>query len=222
MDKQNKVGSQQKVKAAQEKFHSTVSFKDLGIKKVSRPECGVGFSTWVRSLMQNWRQGTVACKGRSDVTSSNKKPWKQKGTGRARAGSARSPLWRGGGVTFGPQARVKKLRVAKRTKKRVLGDILLTFLSNKKVSCLNWTLKADVPKTSQAFRALKDASIDSDRLVLFVQPGDFLTQASFSNMPNVNVMFFDQANAFDLTNGERWVFLKKDFDAFKDMVTQWL
>jgi len=222
MDKQNKVGSQQKVKATKEKFHSTVTFSNLGISKVSRPVCDVGFSTWVRSLMQNWRQGTVACKGRSDVSLSNKKPFKQKGTGRARAGSARSPLWRGGGVTFGPQARVKSLRVAKRTKKRVLGDILLEFLKNKRVSCLDWSLKTDKPKTSEAFGVLKDAGIGSERLILFVQPGDFLTQASFSNMPNVNVMFFDQANAFDLTNGNRWIFLKKDFDAFKDMVTKWL
>jgi len=222
MDKQNKVGSQQKSKAAKGKIHSTVSCKDVGISKVSRPVCSVGFSIWVRSLMQNWRQGTVACKGRSDVTSSNKKPWKQKGTGRARAGSARSPIWRGGGVTFGPQARVKKLRLAKKTKKRVLGDIVLRFLNDKKVSCLDWQLKSENPKTSQALKALQSAGFDSDRLILFVQPGDFLTQASFSNLPNVNVMFFDQANAFDATNGERWVFLKKDFDAFKDMVTKWL
>src|SRR5260221_13587778 len=64
------------------------------------------FSTWIRVLAQNWRQGTVACKGRSDVAYTNRKPWKQKGTGRARAGSARSPLWKGGGAIFGPQARV--------------------------------------------------------------------------------------------------------------------
>ena len=68
--------------------------------------------------MQNWRQGTVACKGRSDVAFSNKKPWKQKGTGRARAGSARSPLWRGGGVIFGPQPRTRMLKVAKQVKKK--------------------------------------------------------------------------------------------------------
>ena len=67
-------------------------------------------SIYIRSLLQNWRQGTVACKGRSDVGYSNKKPWKQKGTGRARAGSARSPLWRGGGVIFGPQPRTRVLK----------------------------------------------------------------------------------------------------------------
>ena len=90
----------------------TVSLQDLSLDVSQKKEVTpVGFSTWIRSLRQNWRQGTVGCKGRSDVAHSNKKPWKQKGTGRARAGSPRSPLWRGGGVTFGPQARVRTLAV---------------------------------------------------------------------------------------------------------------
>ena len=75
-------------------------------------------AVYVRSLLQNWRQGTVGCKGRSDVAYSNKKPWKQKGTGRARAGSARSPLWRGGGVIFGPQPRTRVLKAGKQVKKK--------------------------------------------------------------------------------------------------------
>jgi len=222
MDKHKEVESQQKVKTAKSKLHSEISFKSLGIKEVSRRTCDVGYSTYIRSLMQNWRQGTVACKGRSDVSYTNKKPFKQKGTGRARAGSARSPIWRGGGVTFGPQPRVKKLGVCSKVRKRVLGDIVTDFLSYKKVSCLDWSLKADRPKTSEAFSVLKNAGIVNEKLILFVQPDDFLTQASFSNMPNINIMFFDQPNAFDLTNGSRWVFLKKDMDAFKDMVLRWI
>jgi len=221
MDKQNKVGKQPKAKS-ENTVSSTVTFKDLGIEKVERTACKAGYATWVRALMQNWRQGTVACKGRSDVAFSTKKPWKQKGTGRARAGSARSPLWRSGGVTFGPQPRVKKLKVSRKTKKRVLGDLLFDFVNNKKIACLNWGIETDKPKTSLAYKALKDAGFNADRLVLFVQPDDILTQASFSNIPNVNIMFFDQANAFDLTNGKRWIFLKKDFDSFKEMVSQWI
>ena len=60
----------------------------------------MSYAVWVRALMQNWRQGTVGCKSRGEISFSNKKPWKQKGTGRARAGSSRSPLWRSGGVIF--------------------------------------------------------------------------------------------------------------------------
>ena len=222
MDKRKNVESQQKVKATKGKLHSEVSFESLGVKEIPRRACSVGYSTYIRSLMQNWRQGTVACKGRSDVSYTNKKPFKQKGTGRARAGSARSPIWRGGGVTFGPQPRVKKLGVCRKVRKRVLSDIILAFLSNEKVSCLDWSLKADRPRTSEAFSVLKSAGIAKEKLILFVQPDDFLTQASFSNMPNINIMLFDQPNAFDLTNGSRWVFLKKDMDSFKDMVMRWL
>ena len=93
------------------------------------------FQFGLRALLQNWRQGTVACKGRSDVAYSNKKPWKQKGTGRARAGSARSPLWRGGGVIFGPQATSRTLRVPQSLRKNVLNALHLE-LSRCRQDCL--------------------------------------------------------------------------------------
>jgi len=224
MSKQKKIELQQKekVKSSNVKLTKKISFEDLGIKEVDRPACNVGFSVWVRSLGQNWRQGTVSCKGRSEVSFANRKPWKQKGTGRARAGSARSPIWRGGGVTFGPQPRIKKLKLCKKVKRRVLGDILFDFLSNKRVSCMNWMLESDKPKTSEAFKALKASGISSEKLVLFLQPGDFLTRASFANIPGVNIMFFDQANAFDLSDCKHWVFLEKDLDVFKGMVSRWI
>ena len=104
--------STQKVKKTKKSASTTVqqvSLQDLNLDASQKKVATVAFSTWIRSLLQNWRQGTVGCKGRSDVNRSNKKPWKQKGTGRARAGSARSPLWRGGGVIFGPQPRVRTL-----------------------------------------------------------------------------------------------------------------
>ena len=176
----------------------------------------------MRALRQNWRQGTVAVKGRSDIAVSGKKPWKQKGTGRARAGTARSPIWRGGGVTFGPQKRVKTLKVSKGTKKRVLGDLLFNFLGDNRVICLDWEFKSDKPKTSEAYKMLKDAGLENQKVVLFLTPDDLLAQSSFANIKKVNILYFDQANAFDLTNGTRWLFLKKDFDAFKEMVSQWI
>src|SRR5436189_5382445 len=86
------------------------------------------FSTWARVLTKNWQQGTVACQGRSEVSRTNKKPWKQKGTGRARAGSARSPLWKGGGVIFGPQARVRTLKISKKARQKVMTTILADYL----------------------------------------------------------------------------------------------
>lgn len=193
---------------------------DLGLSIPERIS-HVGFSTWIRALMQNWRQGTVSVKGRSDVSFSNKKPWKQKGTGRARAGSPRSPLWRSGGVTFGPQPRVRKLQVNKQIKKQVLLDLASSYSHHGKVSMLDWTLSQQKPKTAEAFNALKQAGLLSTSVNLFLPVNDVMTFASFANIPNVRILFFDQANAFDLAQGDHWIFLKKDLDNFKMMVSQW-
>ncbi len=201
----------------------TISFADVNIDASQKKTVSdKAFSVWVRALLQNWRQGTVACKGRSDVAYSNKKPWKQKGTGRARAGSRRSPLWRGGGVIFGPQAREKLLRVPQSLRKNVLGALASEYLDAGRIACLDWHLQGDVPRTAQAYMALKDAQLVSKPINLFLPTDDHLTYASFANIPNVRIFFFDQSNAFDLANSYHWVFLKKDFDRFKEMVTKWI
>lgn len=188
------------------------------VKEVSQRS----FAQCVRALMQNWRQGTVACKGRSDVAYADRKPWKQKGTGRARAGSARSPLWRGGGITFGPQPRTRVLSVPKTLKRNVLAHLAHQFLSGEKVVSLNWDLKDARPKTAQAFEVLKDAGLHNERLVVFIPAHDALTAASFANLPKVRVLYFDQPNVVDLSHADRWVVLNKDVEQFKTMVSQWI
>lgn len=200
----------------------TVSSKHLGLK-VEAPKRGasVAFSQCVRSLMQNWRQGTVAVKGRSEVARSGKKPFKQKGTGRARAGTARSPLWRGGGVTFGPQPRTRKLKVSKSIKKTALSALLYDFLNQGKIVALDWAVEGERPKTSAAHALLKRVGLVDKKLVVFLPMEDVITYASLRNLPKVQLMFFDQPNAFDLAKSDYWVFLKKDLDQFKEMVSRW-
>lgn len=178
------------------------------------------FAVWIRALQQNWRQGTVAVKGRSDVAFSNKKPWKQKGTGRARAGSAKSPLWRKGGIIFGPQPRTRTLSIPQQVKYRVLNKMMWDLLSDKNVLCLDW--ERQTPKTSHAYAVLKDANLHRERINLVVRSDDLITQASFVNIPNVNILLFDQVNAVDLATGTKVIFLKKDFDNFKEMVLRWI
>jgi len=180
------------------------------------------YSTWVRALTKNWQQGTVACKGRSDVARTNKKPWKQKGTGRARAGSARSPLWKGGGVIFGPQARVRTLRLPKKARQKVMSTVLADYLAAQNVMCADWAIEGEHPKASQAHHFLHEVGLANKKIVLFVAPYDFHTALSFANIPNVRSISFDQANAYDLTNSDCWLFLKKDMDHFKEMVGKWL
>jgi large subunit ribosomal protein L4 len=182
----------------------------------------ISFSTWIRVLAKNWQQGTVACQGRSDVSHTNRKPWKQKGTGRARAGSARSPLWKGGGVIFGPQARVRTMKVPKKLRSKVMLTMLANSLDQKNVVCADWTLSSEQPKTAEAQELIDSVGLANKKIILFVAPYDFQSALSFANISNVRPLAFDQANAYDLANSDCWLFLKKDFDHFKGMVSQWL
>lgn len=199
-----------------------VTAQGLAVVKPEQYATSASFATWVRVLRQNWRQGTLGVKGRSEVSYVNKKPWKQKGTGRARAGSARSPLWRGGGVTFGPQPRVRTLKISKKLKKKVMTSLLFDFLDNGKVACVNWAVEGDRPKTAAAHHLLKQVGLADKKVVLFLASQDMLSSASFANIPNVTMLSFDQPNAFDLANSNNWLFLKKDFDHFKEMVSKWI
>lgn len=200
-----------------------VTHKDLGITPEQKADIRKeGFSQYIRAHMLNRRQGTVACKGRSDVAFSNKKPWKQKGTGRARAGSRRSPLWRKGGVIFGPQERTRTATVSKTLKRQVCNELLWNYLDSKNIIALDWQPQ-ETPKTAHAFNALKEAGLLTKNIVLFVTPTDRATQASFANIPHIrSMLLFDQWNAYDLANGDVWVILQKDMDAFKEMVSTWI
>lgn len=200
----------------------TLTTDEMGLDHNQFKSVPQGISVWVRTLLQNWRQGTVAVKDRSEVNRTNKKPWKQKGSGRARAGTARSPLWRGGGVIFGPQARVRKLAVTKKVKNQALAYLAYQYLNNGKVLSFDWNIEGNKPSTAQAAKFLKDANLNNLKFVLFVPVNDFVTYASFSNIPQAKILFFDQANAFDVMNADCWVFLNKDIDSFKEMVSRWI
>lgn len=206
----------------QEQNQSTTLTADmLGIELPETPAALTGCAQWVRALLQNWRQGTVACKGRSDVAFSTKKPWKQKGTGRARAGSRRSPLWRSGGVIHGPQPRTRQLKVGKKTKQNVLYQLLIDRLRNNNVHVLQWDLSQDAPRTKEAFDLLKSHGLLNETLVMFSPIHDHVTRSSFANIPTVRIVSLDAPNAYDVLSGKRWVILQKDMDAFKEMVSRW-
>ena len=200
----------------------TLTPAELNIADARKDVCPVSMAVYIRTLLQNWRQGTVACKGRADVAYSNKKPWKQKGTGRARAGSARSPLWRGGGVIFGPQPRTRVLKTSTQVKRNVLNSILFDFLDKGKVVSVDWNASMPKPSTSMASKLLKNSNLNDEKVVLFLPVHDQMTYSSFINIPNVQILFFDQPNAYDLANGTRWVVLKKDLEQFKQMVSLWI
>lgn len=198
-----------------------VTPQEMGVSVPEVSNVRVGFAVWVRTLMQNWRQGTVGCKTRSEVARSNKKPWKQKGTGRARAGSARSPVWRGGGIVFGPQPRVRTLKVSKKQKSVVLHSMIYNYLNAGKVHMFENFAIDTKPSTAAAHRLLLQAGLGNSKITMFLSIHDALSYASFVNIPNVRILYFDQLNAVDLAKSTHWVFFKKDFDMFKNMVSRW-
>ena len=202
---------------------NALSAKEVGLTPIENAQgAAISFATAVRVLLQNnWRQGTVACKGRSDVNRTNKKPWKQKGTGRARAGTARSPLWRGGGVTFGPQPRVRELKISSLANRLAMKQLAWDRLGSDAVVPLEVAWPDEKPKTAVMQDVLVQAGLAGKRVAFFVAPHDYRTQASLANIPKVQVLYFDQPNAYDLANGAYWVFLKGDSQLFKDMVAKW-
>ncbi len=207
-------------KTSKERVGATLSAGDLSL-----PEPKVSpraFAAWVRALCQNWRQGTVACKGRAEVARSRKRPWRQKGTGRARVSSARSPLWRGGGVIFGPQPRTRTLKVPARLRQRVLARLMYELAESGNVCLLDFAPTGSAPKTRLALDALRGAQLDKKKVTLLVAPEDAMTHACFANIPNVQLLLFDQLNAYHLADYKHILVLQKDIERFKELVARWI
>lgn len=144
------------------------------------------------------KQGTFSTKTRSEVRGGGKKPWQQKGTGRARAGSNRSPLWRGGGVIFGPKPRTTILKVNKKERKLALQ----TLLYNKKNSIVmieDLEEKLSQSKTKDFLQICNDCEIKIKQNVLLVVSNKSLPiKLSTRNLKNVELIAANNLNVFDL------------------------
>lgn len=193
-----------------------ITAKELALEG-TQPKNPTAYATAVRVLRQNWRQGTVGVKDRSEVAFANRKPWRQKGTGRARAGSARSPLWRKGGVTFGPQPRIRMLNISTQANRSVMLGLAHHYVGSGNV----WSLKdlPTKPSTKAAAQLLRDAGLR--KVTIFLRPDDVVAQRSFANITGVRTLLFDQPNAYDLSMSGAWAVLDKDLQQLKEMVNKW-
>jgi large subunit ribosomal protein L4 len=199
-----------------------ITYDQLGITAEQVGFSDKAFALYVRTLLQNWRQGTVGYKGRSDVSFANRKPWKQKGTGRARAGSARSPLWRGGGVIFGPEPRTRHLKISQQQKHAAFSSILASYIERNALVAASWQAPVEKPSTKAAYSFLKQIDATAKKIVLLVPFDDMLSIASFMNLPNVRILHFDALNAVDLVGGDHLVIFERDIDQLKAVVSQWI
>ncbi len=159
------------------------------------------------------RQGTHDVKRRGEVSGSGKKPFKQKGTGRARQGSIRAPQYRGGGVVHGPQPRDYEQRTPRKMKQAALRGALSDRARNGQVHVVSALVSGDTPSTKTALSALAAVSTSKNILVVLDRT-DFNSWKSLRNVDNVHLIAVDQLNTYDVLVSDDVVFTKASFDAF--------
>jgi len=161
------------------------------------------------------RQGTHATKNRGQVRGGGKKPYRQKGTGRARQGSLRAPQYTGGGVVHGPVPRSYVQRTPKKMKAAALRGALSDRLSHGRVLVVSGFVDGDVPKTKDAVAVLTGALGTLGRPVLVVaHRDDEITWKSLRNVPGVHVLAEDQLNTYDVLASDHVVFTEQALTAF--------
>ena len=151
----------------------------------------------LRSYRANQRQGTVATKTRSLVSGGGKKPWRQKGTGRARHGSTRSPIWVGGGTVFGPQPREYSYSIPKKMRRLAIRSVLSERAKDGLVYIVD-DMTMDAPKTKTIATLFKSLSL-ADKRVLFVGAGPNITlYRSVRNIAGARCIPADQISVYDV------------------------
>lgn len=153
----------------------------------------------VKCQQDCWRQGTQSTKGRSEVSGGGKKPWRQKGTGRARQGSIRAAQWRGGGVIFGPKPRTYVKRMNNKEVKLAMRSALSAKLRDNELVLVD-DYGFEKPSTKAAVAMLKALGIEGKRLTIIVREDDINAYLSFRNIPKTFIITPAEANTYDLVN----------------------
>ncbi|KXK26363.1 MAG: 50S ribosomal protein L4 [Candidatus Brocadia sinica] len=150
----------------------------------------------------NKRQGNASTKTKGEVAGGGKKPWVQKHTGRARAGSIRSPLWKGGGVVFGPKPREYSYAIPKKARKQALFSALTARVRDNELVVVE-DLNFDAPKTKQMVEILKALGINGLRCLIVIPNANEMVWKSARNIPSVKVMNSAELNAYEVLKPEK-------------------
>jgi large subunit ribosomal protein L4 len=161
----------------------------------------------------NARLGTSDTKTRAEVRGGGRKPWRQKGTGRARQGSIRAPQYNGGGIVHGPTPRSFDQRTPKKMKAAALRGALSDRARSGRLHVVESLAGGNTPSTKSALSTLRELT-ERPRVLVVVNTGDTLTVRSLRNVPNVELLPFDQLNTYDVLRSDDLVFTKAAYDAF--------
>jgi large subunit ribosomal protein L4 len=149
------------------------------------------------AYLNNQHIGSANTKTRGEVSGGGKKPWKQKGTGRARHGSIRSPIWKGGGVTFGPRAHKVRFKVNKKESQNALKAILSKRIKNNQITLLN-EINITAPKTKVLFNILKNFMSNKNKNLLIVDKMDDVLKKASRNIDCLKVVNSENLNTYDI------------------------
>jgi large subunit ribosomal protein L4 len=170
----------------------------------------------VRMQLANRRQGTADTKGRSDVSGGGKKPWKQKGTGRARAGSTRSPLWRHGGTVFGPHPRSYAYEVPKAVRRQALLAALTSKAQGGAIRILE-SLSLERPSTKSMAGLLKGVGVSGKALVV-LPARDEILEKSARNLPGVRLLTVQGLNVRDVLKADTLVLTPEGVHTLREVL----
>ena len=152
------------------------------------------------------RQGTHAVKNRSAVSGGGRKPWRQKGTGRARQGSIRTPQWRGGGIVFGPTPRSYSYKLPKKVRRLAIKSVLSQKVLDNKLVVVE-ALQFDAPKTKEFAQVLSNLNVDTKVLVVVESSNDSALLAA-RNIPNVTIVDETDVTVLDVVNNDKLLITK--------------
>lgn len=157
----------------------------------------------VKNYLANQRQGTQSTKNRTEVSGGGVKPWKQKGTGRARQGSIRAPQWKGGGVAFGPKPRDYRYTLNKKTKQLAFKSALSAKVAENNLIVVD-KLAMDEIKTKSFLKILENLKVDTKAFVVTGAKEDNLV-ASANNVPGIKTAVVNTMNTYDVLNHTKLV-----------------
>jgi large subunit ribosomal protein L4 len=167
----------------------------------------------VLSQLASRRRGTHSTKGRSDVRGGGRKPFKQKGLGRARAGTIRSPIWRGGGITFGPKPRDYSYTIPKKMRRIAFATVLSSLLSENRFVVVD-SVEIDEIKTKKAIEKIGNMKVAMPLLVIYGEGADNFLR-SVRNLQDVKTLNVNGLNVYDLLNCETVVCTKEAAEAIE-------
>jgi len=174
---------------------------------------------YVVAYLANQRQGNASTKTRGEVSGSGRKPWRQKGTGRARVGSVRNPVWRHGGVVFGPRRnRDYRQDIPAKMKKKALGDALKARIAEAKIALIDLSGIAPQPKTKPLVLFLKNTGLIDTKILFVLDKNDARRQViikSLRNIKNVEYCYADQMNPYGILKNDMLIAQREAFPLLK-------